>query len=183
MLWNGYFIVLWVFGLVASVSCFLGFGWKCFFESYIGLGWKGWASGIIQFQPPCSGQGHLSLSQVAQSPTQPCQNFMQDTGVVQTDYQEFMLKKMVRNRSLSCVLRKRGVHAVNLSGKSRPKWSTVWWPLMCSGLNTVFLRLLLWISVMNQYTDGSSASSPLIMEFWVLYDFLVWFHRPSTLHK
>lgn len=36
-------------------------------------------------------------------------------------YQEFMLKKMVKSRSVSCVLRKRGVHAVNLSGKSRPK--------------------------------------------------------------
>lgn len=147
------------------------------------MGWKRWTLGIIQVQPRGSGEGHLSLGQAAPSPTQPCQNFMQDTGVVQTHYQEFMLKKMVKSRSLSCVLRKKGVHAVILSGKSRPKWSTVWWPLMCSGLNTVFLRLLLWISVMNQSTDGPSASSSLIMEFWVLYDLLVWFHRPSTLHK
>jgi len=26
---------------------------------------------IIQFQPPCHGQGHLPLDQVAQSPIQP----------------------------------------------------------------------------------------------------------------
>ena len=48
-------------------------------ESFNGLGWKG--PKIIQFLPPFHRQGHLSLNQVAQSPTQPGLLCFQEGGI------------------------------------------------------------------------------------------------------
>lgn len=140
-LWNGYSIVLRVFGLV--VLCFL-FAWfwvwvRVFFWIIECVGLEG-TLGIILipswFQPPYSGRGHLSLGQAAQSPTQPCQNFMQETGVVQTCTKNLCLRRWWEQITLLC-FEERGVHAVNLSGKSGPKWkhstvaSNMLWPEYC----------------------------------------------------